>query len=91
VSAAQPTAPAERKALLATRAELDRVRITLAVREVQAIVAPRRGAPLERGRGAASLLVGFAAPVFGMPRLSRWLRVASVALTALRIVRHWRR
>jgi hypothetical protein len=92
VSSAQRVAAAERKALLSSRAELDRVRVTLAVRDLQAIVAPRPGgAARERGRGTASLLVGFAAPVIGMPRLARWLRVATITLTAYRIIRHWRR
>lgn len=92
MSTASRIATAERKALLTTRAELDRVRVTLAVRDVRAIVAPRRGDPPHGpGRGTASLLVGFAAPVLGMPRLARWLRVSSLALTAFRLVRSWRR
>lgn len=92
MSAGQRFVTAQRKALLATRAELDRVRVTLAVRDIQAIVAPHSGAARpDRGRGTASMLVGFAAPVLGMPRLSRWLRIASLALTAYRIARRWRR
>ena len=90
MSAASPVAMAERKALLATRAELDRVRFTAAARDVQAFVAPPRGEH-GAGRGTASLLVGVAAPVLGLPRLARWLRTATMALTVYRMVRRWRR
>jgi hypothetical protein len=92
LNAAQRIAVAERKALLATRAELDRMRLTAAARDVAAIVSPRRDeASAMRGRGAAALLVGVAAPVLGLPRLARWLRTATLALTAYRILRHWQR
>jgi hypothetical protein len=37
------------------------------------------------------MLMGFALPLVGTRRLSRWLRVATLALTVLRIARHWRR
>ncbi len=80
---------AERKALLVSRAELDRMRLTAAAREVRAIALPRRTGT-ERRAGAA-MLIGVAAPVLGLPRLARWLRATSLALTIYRIVRHWRR
>jgi hypothetical protein len=37
------------------------------------------------------MLIGVAAPVLGLPRLARWLRAATLALTVYRIVRRWRR
>ena len=85
------TALAERKALLVTRSQLDRVRITLAVHEIRAIIRP---AP-EPGRSAAfrptaAMIVGFAAPLLGIGRIARWVRFASFALTAFRIARSWR-
>jgi hypothetical protein len=83
---------AHRKALLTTRSSLDRMRLTLAVREIQSAIAPTQSAEtLARSRGTASTLVGFALPLVGTDRLSRWLRVATLALTAFRIARHWRR
>ena len=82
---------AERKALLATRAELDRVRLTIAVHDVKAIVRPPRSAArLAAVRPVAASLVGFLAPVIGFRRFRRWLRVGSMALTILRIVYNWR-
>ena len=82
---------ADRKALLVTRAELDRVKIMLAVHEIKTIVAPTpRADRMAAVRPAAAMLVGFAGPLLGMPRIARWLRFASIALTALRVVRGWR-
>ena len=81
----------ERKALLATRAEFDRARLTLAVHEVKAVVSPRTDADrVGSARPLAAMLVGLLGPFAGAPRLARWLRVASLALVALRIARDWR-
>lgn len=82
---------ADRRTLLAARAELDRARVTLAFHDVRAIVLPppdaaRAGA----ARPAAAMLVGLIAPAIGMKRFGRWLRVASWALAAWRIARNWR-
>lgn len=82
---------ADRKALLATRAELDRARLALAIYEVKAIVAPTPDASRAAGaRPAAAMLVGLVAPFLGATRLGRWIRIASYALAALRIARSWR-
>ena len=82
---------AERKALLATRAELDRIRLTLAVTEIKAIVSPATDADrISSARPLAATLVGVLGPFAGAPRLRRWLRIASLALAALRIARNWR-
>jgi hypothetical protein len=82
---------AERKALLATRAELDRTRVMIAVHEIKAIVSPASDADrVGRARPLAAMLVGLLGPLAGAPRLARWLRVASLALVALRIARDWR-
>ena len=82
---------AERKALLVSRAELDRMRLTAAARDVQEIVLPQRGGADSGRRASAAMLIGVAAPVLGMPRLARWLRAATMALTIYRIARQWRR
>ena len=82
---------AERKALLTTRAALDRARLTLAVHEIKAIVSPRSDADrVGSARPLAAMLVNLLGPLAGAPRLARWLRVASLALVALRIARNWR-
>jgi len=78
----------ERKALLVTRAELDRARILLAIREVKAIVAPVSTAErAARYRPAAAMLMGVLGPSVGTSRLGNWLRIAWIALAALRLFR----
>jgi hypothetical protein len=82
---------AERKALLAVRAELDRARVTLAFHEVKAIVAPPpNAARAATMRPAVAMLVRLVAPVIGMARFGRWLRIGSWALAAWRIASNWR-
>ena len=82
---------AERKALLATRAELDRQRIALAALEVQAIVMPSSVADrVARSRPLAATLVTLMGPFAPADRLARWLRYASFALMAARLARDWR-
>jgi MFS superfamily sulfate permease-like transporter len=82
---------ADRMALLATRAELDRARVTLALHEVKAIVAPPRDpARAAAVRPAIAMLMGLAVPAVGISRLGRWLRIASIALAAWRVARNWR-
>jgi hypothetical protein len=91
VSHTSLAAIADRKALLAARAELDRVKITLAVHEIKGIVDPTpSGERMAAVRPAAAMLVGFAGPLLGMPRLARWLRFVSIALTTFRVIRGWR-
>jgi hypothetical protein len=91
MSAAAGVPIAERKALLVARAELDRMRLTAAARDVQSIVLPHRGDASQGRRASAAMLIGVAAPVLGLPRLAHWLRAATLALTVYRIVRRWRR
>jgi hypothetical protein len=78
----------ERKALLVTRAELDRARILLSIREIRAIVAPVSAAErATRYRPAAAMLMGVLGPTVGTSRLGNWLRIAWIALAALRLFR----
>lgn len=83
---------ADRRTLLAARAELDRARVTLALHEVRSIVIPQpdaaKGAAV---RPAARLLIGLIAPAIGMSRFGRWVRIASWAVAAWRVARNWRR
>jgi hypothetical protein len=82
---------ADRRTLLAARAELDRARVTLALHEVQSIVVPpRSGAPGAAVRPAAAVLVRLLGPAIGMSRFGRWVRIASWALAAWRVARNWR-
>jgi len=78
----------EKKALLVTRAELDRARVLLAIREIKAIVAPISSAErAARYRPAAAMLMGVLGPTVGASRLGNWLRIAWIALAALRLFR----
>jgi len=78
----------ERKALLVTRAELDRARVLLATREIKALVAPVSAAErATRYRPVAAMLMGVLGPAVGTSRLGSWLRLAWIALAALRVMR----
>ncbi|RPH44254.1 MAG: hypothetical protein EHM87_11225 [Burkholderiales bacterium] len=84
--------PSQRKALLVSRSELERLQIALLVHELRERVTPER---LEPGRGrragtVAAALVGVGLPLLGRKRLSRWLSSASLAMTAWRVARQWR-
>lgn len=82
---------AERKALLATRAELDRARVGLAVREIRSVVRPAPAPErVSRYRPTAVLLTGVVGAFAGGPRLARWLRIGSIALAVIRVVRNWK-
>lgn len=83
---------AQRKALLVSRAELDRLQIALAVHELRDSLAPPRSERTGTGRVGpiAAALVGIGLPLLGRKRLGHWLRVGSLALTALRFLRNWR-
>ncbi len=92
MTSAHLTAIADRKALLVTRAELDRTRMSIALHEVRTIVRP----PSDPARSAAfrptaAMIVGFAAPILGLNRFARWVRFASLGLAAYRIASSWRR
>ncbi len=81
----------ERKAQLVTRAELDRARIMLAMRDVTAIAAP--GSAAERAtryRPAAAMLMSVLGPAMGTSRVGSWLRIAWISLAVLRIARSWK-
>jgi hypothetical protein len=83
---------AERKAQLATRAALDRMRMTLALHAVRTTMAPSVPAgPSPLRRPLLALLIGIAAKRVEPARLRRLLRVASFALAAYRIVSTLRR
>jgi hypothetical protein len=67
------------------------MKVTLAAREIKAIVAPApRTDRIAAVRPTAAVLVGFAGAFLGMPRLGRWLRYVSLTLATLRVIRGWR-
>ena len=91
MSGARQATRAERKALLATRAEFDRQRVMLAVLEIKAIAAPSSLTHrVESARPIAATVIGLMGPLVGRHRLARWLRYASFALVAVRLARSWR-
>lgn len=82
---------AERKALLVTKASLDRTRLALAAQELRSIVAPKADkARVAVLRSKVTWVVAAALPLIGAKRLHRLARLASYALMAIRVVRYWR-
>jgi len=84
---------AQRKALLTARAELERMQLSLAIQELRERIDT---VPRPRTRGArpgllAATLVGVGLPLLGRTRLTNALRGVSIALSAWRLVRNWRR
>ena len=83
---------AERKALLVTRADLDRTRLALSAREIRTLVTPQVSAARRAQiRPKAAMFLAVAAPFVGMKRLARLVRVASIAMAAIRVASNWRR
>ena len=83
---------AQRKAVLVSRSELERMQIALVIHELRDRVAPAAAtrASGRRAGAIAAAVVGVGLPLFGRARLARLLRAGSFALTALRVARHWR-
>lgn len=82
---------ADRKALLMAHAELDRSKVSLAVMEIRAIVAPEPAAErLARMRPGVATVLSLVAPMLGANRVTRLLRFTSIALMALRVARNWK-
>jgi hypothetical protein len=81
-----------RKALLASRAELERMQLALALHDLRTRVRPTTPArPRGRRPGmVAAAVVGLGVPLLGRARLSRMLRGVSLALSVWRVVRNWR-
>jgi hypothetical protein len=89
-----PTSLAQRKSLLISRAELERLQIALTTHELRERIAPSvevdDSPATGRSRAVAMALIGVGVPLLGRRRLSRLLRGASMAMTAWRIARNWR-
>jgi hypothetical protein len=86
---------AQRKALLVSRSELERLQIALLVHQLHERITPPRAEHDRSGKGrragtVAVALVGVGLPLLGRKRLSRWLSMGSLAMTVWRVVRQWR-
>jgi MFS superfamily sulfate permease-like transporter len=83
---------ARRKSLLVAQSHLHRLQAGMAWYDVRQVVSPSPFAP-ERGdrvRSIAATLVGITVPVFGLSRLGRIMRVVSIGLMIMRVVRSLR-
>jgi hypothetical protein len=82
---------AERRARLVAAADLERLKIGLAWRDVRHAFAPvpdvGRRSPM---RSFVVRAIGFALPIVGIRRVGRTLRVAGAAIAIWRVVRAWR-
>lgn len=81
----------QRKSLLAAQADLQRLQVAFAWREMRTIVAPPV-AP-ERSvwaRPKVAAFLNIALPLVGARKLSRVVRFLSLGLVALRVARNWR-
>jgi hypothetical protein len=94
LSAARPGSIAQRKSLLSSRAELERIQLALALHDVKTIVVPRRPPEARRtGRATAiaTALIAVGVPMLGRHRLARFLKSGSLLVAAWRIVNSLRR
>jgi hypothetical protein len=84
---------ARRKSLLVAQSHLHRLQARMAWNDVKEAVSPPHLAP-PRGshvRSVAATLIGIAVPVFGLSRLGRIMRVVSIGMMVMRVVRGLRR
>ncbi|MGZ8203392.1 MAG: hypothetical protein ACXWUB_09090 [Burkholderiales bacterium] len=82
---------AERKAQLATRAALERMRFALALHAARTALLPPPMHEAAFRRPLVAILIGIAAKRVGSTKLRRWLRIASLAMVAYRIARSFQR
>ncbi len=80
-----------RKDLLIAQSHLHRLQAGLAWHDIREIVAPPHLAP-PRGhvRSIASTLIGIGVPLLGLARMGRVMRVVSIGMMVMRIVRGFR-
>jgi hypothetical protein len=93
MSGSDPDRTAQRKALLVSRSELERLQIALTVHELRERVLPDRPAGddgASRPPRIAAAIVSIGVPLLGRRQLGRVLRGMSIAMTAARVVRNWR-
>lgn len=86
-----PRSLADRKAHLVAQADLQRLRLAFAWREVRSVLSPP--VPPERAawaRPKVAAFLGVALPLVGARRLGRVVRVLSIVLMVYRAARSWR-
>jgi hypothetical protein len=80
-----------RKAQLVARCDLERLRLQFSLRQMhQTVTGPSSGAPAAWTAPVAATLLSFALPTLGMQRLTGYVRLLSLAVTAYRIASQWR-
>lgn len=79
---------ATRKALLIAQSRVERMELALALAETRQALRPARMIGGAFARPAATVAAfQLVAPLFGLKRVARWVRIASVAFAIYRIVR----
>lgn len=80
-----------RKAQLVARCDLERLRLQFSVQQLrQTVTGTGTGAPAAWTAPVAATLLSFALPTLGVQRLSGYVRLLSLAVTAYRIASQWR-
>lgn len=81
----------QRKTLLVSRLQLQRMETTLHASELREALRPRNliGGSIAQP-AAVVALIETVAPLLGLRRLARWARIGTVAFVAFRILRNWR-
>ena len=82
----------QRKALLMAKAGIDRVQLASALHELGDQFRPKAVLQSAGGRSGllASAVLAVGIPLLGKTRLARTLKTASIAMTAIRVLRSWR-
>lgn len=82
---------ADRKRLLLTRLQLQRMEVTLRTSELRETLRPANVIGGSFAQPAALLaIVETVAPLLGLRRLARWTRLGAAAVVLVRILRNWR-
>ena len=83
---------ASRKALLVSRLRLERMQVALYAGELRDSLRPAGliGSAVAKPAAAVAVLETIA-PLFGLQRIARWIRVGMIGLVLFRIARNWRR
>jgi hypothetical protein len=81
----------QRKTLLVSRLQLQRMETALHASELREALRPRNliGGSIAQP-AAVVALIETVAPLLGLRRLARWARIGAVAFVAFRILRNWR-
>jgi hypothetical protein len=82
---------AAHKALLLSRLRLERMQVALYAGELRDAIRPAGliGSAIAKPAAAVAVFETIA-PLIGLRRVARWVRVGLIGFTLLRIARHWR-